>query len=157
MINYKDENFDFGSYLETHFEIVEHIALNRNDNKTAIGKYYDSEMSEGTGGLYILAEKWTDEFETINKGRTWDGEYFDEIEDFLKKKDAELMEEVTKFENKHIEETQKKIFSDMQNAGFNVCTCGNCGRVLFHRMNAESISCPNCWEVMDLSDCPDIY
>jgi hypothetical protein len=43
--------------------------------------------SLGTGGLYELAESLTDKFEGMHKGRSWDGEFFDEIVRFL---DAEL-------------------------------------------------------------------
>jgi hypothetical protein len=41
---------------------------------------------KGHGGLYELAEDLTDEFETINKNREWDGEFFEEIETFLNEK-----------------------------------------------------------------------
>ena len=41
---------------------------------------------QGHGGLYELAEELTDEFELLNKGRVWDGEFFDEIEEFLSEK-----------------------------------------------------------------------
>jgi hypothetical protein len=41
---------------------------------------------EGIGGLYQLAEDLTDEFESTHEKREWDGEYYDEIEEFLKTK-----------------------------------------------------------------------
>ncbi len=42
-----------------------------------------SEIRFGHGGLYELAEFLTDKFELLNKGKTWDGNWFDEIESFL--------------------------------------------------------------------------
>ena len=45
----------------------------------------------------------------------------------------------------------------MQSAGFNVVTCGDCGSVLFHRLDVkETISC-FCGREMALSDCPDYW
>lgn len=68
------------SWMETHFEVVAAIteALKMDDNK-AIQRSED----QGTGGLYELAEELTDAFENKNKGRVWDGEFFEEIESFL--------------------------------------------------------------------------
>lgn len=46
----------------------------------------DTAENSGTGGIYELGEQWTDEFEELNKGREWDGEFFDELEAFLFRK-----------------------------------------------------------------------
>ena len=43
-------------------------------------------MEQGTGGMYELAEELTDEFEKLNADREWDGEFFDEIEEFITSK-----------------------------------------------------------------------
>jgi hypothetical protein len=73
----------FTSWQETHFEIVAYITNNREGE---VGEIYQNVSDYGTGGLYELAEKWTDEFEKLNEGRAWDGEFFDEIEQFCNKK-----------------------------------------------------------------------
>lgn len=66
----------FDNWHETHFEVC-----------TAIGDIVGRTIEEqGTGGLYELAKALTDEFEAMNTGREWYGDYFDEIEDFLDKK-----------------------------------------------------------------------
>lgn len=77
----------FTSWHETHFEVVQFITgilsgrFEDNDNEVMKTQY-----AVGHGGLYELAESWTDEFETLNKDREWDGEFFDEIEAFCDKK-----------------------------------------------------------------------
>jgi len=73
----------FGSWQETHFEIVSEINLEliKDTPSGIIGSTYES---QGVGGMYELAEDWTDEFELLNEGRLWDGEFFDEIRQFVK-------------------------------------------------------------------------
>jgi hypothetical protein len=76
----------FDSWIETHFEIVSYITTEISKDK------FDSKLVEtrheeqGKCGMYGLAEELTDEFEELNKGREWDGEFFDEIEKFIKEK-----------------------------------------------------------------------
>lgn len=51
---------------------------------------------------------------------------------------------------------QINLQSQIQNAGFNIINCGHCGSVVLHELNEEeSIDCPYCDTVLDLSDCPD--
>lgn len=69
------------SYLGTYFEISSYINSNR--EKGLINK---TQEDSGTCGLWELAEEWTDEFEKLTKGRVWDGEFFDELEEFCKLK-----------------------------------------------------------------------
>lgn len=45
-----------------------------------VKRRYDA---QGRGGVWELAEKLTDKFEKLNEDREWNGEYFDELEDFL--------------------------------------------------------------------------
>ena len=72
---------DIQSWIETHYEVVSFITqMLLNENKDVINKHA-SEF--GTGGMYELAEQWTDEFEAIHINTFWDGEFFDEIESFL--------------------------------------------------------------------------
>lgn len=71
----------FTSWQETHFEIVDFITFIRKADKLT-GEVKKRQEQQGTGGLYELAEEWTDEFEELHKGREWDGDFFDEIEEF---------------------------------------------------------------------------
>ena len=56
----------------------------------------------------------------------------------------------------------EKIFNqiDLQNkvkrlANINIVTCGNCGSVMLHELDATEIDCAYCHAKMDVSDCPD--
>jgi hypothetical protein len=84
----------FQSWMETHHEVVTFIAVFLIEVKgfpsdksvqstSVIQKEYGL---EGTTAMYELAEKWTDEFELLNKGRDWDGEFYEEVEVFCMKK-----------------------------------------------------------------------
>ena len=60
--------------------------------------------------------------------------------------------------------TQFEILQSMQEDGYNVVTCGNCGYVvLLDVSNAfsydfiDGVQCPHCKETMDYSDMPDLY
>jgi hypothetical protein len=78
----------FTSWQETHFEVVDFIVTVRNTlehNNCVIWKVQEG---QGTGGLWELAETWTNEFEKLNEGREWDGEFFDEIEEFCRRKNS---------------------------------------------------------------------
>jgi hypothetical protein len=56
-----------------------------------------------------------------------------------------------------VAEQQIKLQSKMQNAGFNIVNCGNCGTLLIHEVNDdEHIEC-FCGETMALCDCPDYW
>ena len=74
------------SWIETHFEVVAFIAeatMNENDINLCNVIYNE----QGRGGLYELAEDWTDEFEAIESDDI-DTEYFERIEEFLIKKNV---------------------------------------------------------------------
>ncbi len=81
------------SYLETFYEVTSFInnhinfCLEENFIESVIIQRHDI---QGTGGLYEIAEEWTDEFEKLNEGREWDGEFFDELEDFCRLKNLKL-------------------------------------------------------------------
>lgn len=94
MENNTDERFPngFQSWSETHHEVVSFIACkltcipeHRDESDSSV--VFDTSKHEGTGGLYRLAERWTYDFELLNKGREWDGEFFDEIELFCEDRD----------------------------------------------------------------------
>ena len=62
----------FDSWYETHHEVVDFLEGN------------EQFLNEGTTATrYELAKELTDRFEILNRGRVWDGEYFDEIQEFL--------------------------------------------------------------------------
>ena len=72
----------FDSWTETHHEIVKAIHYNL-DQPNYEGKAYEVMADEGTGGLYEFAQELTDKFEKYHHDVTWDGEYFDKLEEFL--------------------------------------------------------------------------
>lgn len=61
------------SWLETYHEIV---------RNPLIDKY----PFDGRGDEWNKCFEWTNEFEELNKGRYWDGEFFDEIDKFVENK-----------------------------------------------------------------------
>lgn len=75
----------FDSWHETHFEMVQAIAIEHSKDEPQ-GVVKERHDAQGHGGLYELALELTNEFEELNKGREWDGEYFQEVEDFLTEK-----------------------------------------------------------------------
>jgi len=74
----------FEGWMETHHEVVDYLTRMSD---------IDGSMSDqarergGIGALYELGEELTDEFEAENEGRAWDGEFYDEVEVFLRKKE----------------------------------------------------------------------
>lgn len=75
----------FDSWHETHFEVVQAITIEHVKDEPQ-GVVKQRHEAKGHGGLYELAEELTNEFEELNKGREWDGEFFDEIGEFLTEK-----------------------------------------------------------------------
>lgn len=80
----------FENWYESFFEVTtyieERLRFYDNNDGNEVEEIHRRVESEGRGGLYLLAKEWTDEFEELNKGREWDGEFFDEIDEFLIKK-----------------------------------------------------------------------
>lgn len=74
----------FTTWIETHHEVVAEITSRLHTNYT--GKVKEVAEDQGKGGLYELAEDLTNEFENLNKDREWDGEFFEEIDEFLVEK-----------------------------------------------------------------------
>jgi hypothetical protein len=72
----------FDSWQETHYEVVAEITRIALADE-GFGLVNETATTQGTGGLYELAKQLTDEFETLHAGRDWDGEFFDEIWEFL--------------------------------------------------------------------------
>jgi hypothetical protein len=74
----------------------------------------------------------------------------------------DLLEEKINLVNQNsrrkLAEVQLKLMDDIRaNANINIVTCGNCGTLLLHNSEDESILCFGCKREMDLSDCPDYW
>lgn len=53
---------------------------------------------------------------------------------------------------------QIDIFSDLQNAGFNIVTCGSCGSINLHLIDHEGhLECAFCDMISDPCDFPDYW
>jgi hypothetical protein len=81
-------------YLETYFEVVEFITITMLEEDDDGGAIWLRHNEQGRGGLYELAEEWTDEFEKAHEGREWDGEWLEVIWDFCEQKNIENRREV---------------------------------------------------------------
>lgn len=75
----------FPSWNETHFQIVSAIAVELQKDNISSKAICLRIETQGSCGLYELAEELTDKFESTNKGRIWDGDWLEAIEEFLKK------------------------------------------------------------------------
>ena len=53
-------------------------------------------------------------------------------------------------------DTQLELQKEMIDAGINIVTCGNCGRVVLHRTEAIEITCPDCKLTSEPCDFPDL-
>jgi hypothetical protein len=84
----KNKKDDFMEYMETHHEVVAFITERLLNDDIDTGVIFETAQESGTGGIYELAIEWTNEFMAANDGRLWDGEFFDEIEEFCMKKDS---------------------------------------------------------------------
>lgn len=79
----------FESWIETHYEVVQFIN-SQEEGFVALGTLIERRRDErGLGGMYELAEEWTDAFETKYKGKIWNGDFLDTIDDFLTTKNFE--------------------------------------------------------------------
>ena len=76
---------EFASFRETHFEVVSAItAENLKDKPCQL--ISERTTNGGRMALWDLANELTKEFENKNKGRKWDGEFYDEIDAFVESK-----------------------------------------------------------------------
>jgi len=74
----------FTSWMETYHEVVAAITKTRLQEPEADNEINRTHKTDGTFGIYVLAERWTNEFEEKYKGRDWsDGSFFGTIEEFL--------------------------------------------------------------------------
>jgi len=81
----KKKNFPngFDSWLETFYEIVTTINERYETENPFAPLALEVSYKGGRGFRRLLAEAMTDEFENMNKGREWDGGFFDEVDDFV--------------------------------------------------------------------------
>lgn len=84
VINKPPHEVNFESWHETHFEIVQALIMALN-KRVETNMVKERHKEQGTGGMYELAQELTDKFESENMNREWDGEFFDEIDEFLQK------------------------------------------------------------------------
>jgi hypothetical protein len=95
----------FESWAETHHEVVNAIGLAEiNENSTLLAEIRET---QGTGGLWKFALELTDLFEETHKGKEWDGEWFETLEEFCEqafKKGIIPLPEFSQEERKNIQE-----------------------------------------------------
>lgn len=75
----------FTSWAETHHEIVSTVTEIMLKDQLPI-TLEEVQLEQGTCGIYEFCIDLADEFEELNRDREWDGEFFDEIEEFIKNK-----------------------------------------------------------------------
>lgn len=75
----------FTSWVETYYEIVSAIELQRNREELFQPRVIKHvQNTQGTGGFYELAEDLTNKFEKAYKGETWEEkDFFETIESFI--------------------------------------------------------------------------
>lgn len=74
----------FEDWHETHYVISTYISKTENRLRSLANR---RRTEQGMGGLCELAKELTDEFEKLHEGRLWDGEWIEELEDWLASKD----------------------------------------------------------------------
>ena len=70
----------FDSWHETHFEVVSVLQEQVMQKGTLANEICND---HGQCSLYPLAKRITDAFELKNKDRFWDGEFLDEVREFV--------------------------------------------------------------------------
>jgi hypothetical protein len=58
---------------------------------------------------------------------------------------------------KRIIKKQVELQQQLQKAGFNIVSCGDCGQTLIHKIGKHTIRCVCNLEKVDLSNCPDVW
>jgi hypothetical protein len=72
----------FECYLESHYEIT--AAIERAEDKALMEE--DINLFDGMGSKWQAAQEFTTEFERTNQARQWDGEWHDELEQYMANK-----------------------------------------------------------------------
>ena len=84
-------------------------------------------------------------------------QYGEDNSEYLSEAEVHLSELTLKIKTKEeVTKEQIDLQNQIQQEGFNIVSCGNCGTVLIHKTDKESIDCI-CGEEMDLWDCPDLW
>lgn len=52
---------------------------------------------------------------------------------------------------------QHKLLLELQNKGYNIVTCGNCGAVIIHKTGKHKLHCYDCGFSSDVCDFPDLF
>lgn len=55
-----------------------------------------------------------------------------------------------------LKDSNGDILQQMQKAGFNVTTCGDCGEVKLHKLGAEELTCEYCGFTEEICWFPDL-
>lgn len=76
----------FNNWHETHYFISIHVDQTEEVEGTLA---FRRRERQGMGALWELAEELTNEFERLHEGRAWDGEWMDELEQWLISKNAQ--------------------------------------------------------------------
>lgn len=56
----------------------------------------------------------------------------------------------------YLKGSNKDVLRKMQQAGFNVTTCGECGNIKLHETGIDYLECDYCDFKSDISDFPDL-
>lgn len=57
----------------------------------------------------------------------------------------------------HTEENQLKLLEEIQELGYNIVSCADCGQVFIHTDKVEYLICPHCKNEFEQADCPDLF
>ena len=135
----------FQNWIETFYEIVDHLACTSNCSGMMA---YTAREQGGRGAQYILAEQLTDEFEVKfhqDYNIRFDaGEWNDTIEAFLKEKEAEHLKTLPH----GVSEPEKQYINDYE--------CPDCGETWTDIWTAMcDDECPNCGTTCSPTDSQD--
>lgn len=81
--HHEGKNFPngFRSWMETFYEVSNYVNEQLNTKGSSIAAICEA---YGSDLAYSIAEKTTDQFEAKNIGRIWDGEWWEEVQEFVK-------------------------------------------------------------------------
>lgn len=75
----------FTSWAETHHEIVSAVTLVIERGRIT-SELEEIQLMSGHFGITEFCIDLASEFEELNRGREWDGEFYEEIESFINQK-----------------------------------------------------------------------
>lgn len=77
-------------YLETYYEVVSIIEEKNSNAFGSSDTLMELYNTHGRGALWELAKSITDDFQSLNKNREWDGEFLEEIQRYTLKRIEQL-------------------------------------------------------------------